>query len=211
MDIAGRKLPLVARPAGTQYVRIHRTADGAVWFGWNAAAGQFRPPANRFDAPDRSDGVLYAAVTRDSSFAETIGRKPHTFRLTDELAALQVTTLTLTRELRSVHLEGGEAVGALGATGVVGVGPQVWRVAGRKHYTPIPTCRTASNIGAVTTLTKSPSRSSTASVERVLCRLESCRWYRISSGSERCDLGTRYWNHHCEEQWRESQTPIVPR
>ena len=123
-DIAARMLPLVARPAGTQYVRIHRAADGAVWFGWNAAVGQFRPPTNRFDAPDRSYGVLYAALTRDGSFAETIGRKPRTFKSNDELAALAVTTLALTRELRLVDLHGGEAVGALGATGVIGVGPQ---------------------------------------------------------------------------------------
>jgi hypothetical protein len=123
-DIAARKLPLVSRPAGTQYVRIHRATDGAVWFGWNGATRQFRPPTNRFDAPDRSYGVLYAAVTRDGSFAETIGRKPRTFRSNDELAALAVTTLAFTRELRLIDLHGGEAVGALGATGVVGVGPQ---------------------------------------------------------------------------------------
>lgn len=123
-DIASRKLPLVARPAGTRYLRIHRATDGAVWFGWNVATRQFRPPINRFDAPDRSYGVLYASVARDGAFAETIGRKPRTFRSNDELAALVVTTLALTNELRLVDLHGGEAVGALGATGVVGVGPQ---------------------------------------------------------------------------------------
>jgi RES domain len=123
-DIATRKLPLTARPAGTRYARIHRAADGPVWFGWNHVAAAFRPPTNRFDAPDRSYGVLYAAVTRDGSFAETIGRKPGIFRSSDELAGLAMTTLALTRELRLVDLHGGAAVGALGATGVVGVGPQ---------------------------------------------------------------------------------------
>lgn len=123
-DIAKRKLPLVPRSAGTRYVRIHRATDGAVWFGWNAATRQFRPPTNRFDAPDRSYGVLYAAATRDGSFAESIGRKPGTFRSNDELAALAVTTLTLIRDVRLIDLHGGEAVGAIGATGVVGVGPQ---------------------------------------------------------------------------------------
>jgi RES domain len=123
-DIAARRLPLLVRPAGTQYVRIHRATDSAVWFGWNPATRQYRPPANRFDAPDRSYGVLYAAVTRDGSFAETIGRKPGMFWANDELAVLAVTTIALTRELRLVNLHGGEAVGALGATGVIGVGPQ---------------------------------------------------------------------------------------
>ncbi len=98
-DIATRKLPLVPRPAGMRYVRIHRATDGAVWFGWNAATQQFRPSSNRFDAPDRSYGVLYMAATRDGSFAESIGRKPGTFRSNDELAALAVTTLALTREV----------------------------------------------------------------------------------------------------------------
>ena len=124
VDIATRKLPLVERPPGTRYVRIHRAADGPVWFGWNPGAGQFRPPTNRFDAPDRSFGVLYAAVTRDGSFAETVGRKPDTFRANDELSGLAMTTLALTKALRLVDLHGGAAVGALGATGVVGVGPQ---------------------------------------------------------------------------------------
>ena len=123
-EIAKRKLPLIPRSAGTRYVRIHRAADGAVWFGWNATTRQFRPPANRFDASDRSYGVLYAAANRDGSFAESIGRKPGSFRSNDELAALAVTTLALTRELRLIDLHGGDAVGALGATGVVGVGPQ---------------------------------------------------------------------------------------
>lgn len=123
-DIATRKLPLVERSAGTRYVRIHRAADGPVWFGWNPVAAAYRPPTNRFDAPDRSYGVLYAAVTRDGLFAETIGRKPGTFRSNDELAGLGMTMLALTRELRLVDLHGGAAVGALGATGVVGVGPQ---------------------------------------------------------------------------------------
>jgi RES domain len=123
-DIASRKLPLVTRLAGTQYLRIHRAADGAVWFGWNAATRQFRPPTNRFDAPDRSYGVLYAATRREGAFAEAVGRKPGSFRSNDELAALAVTTLALSKDLQLVNLHGGEAVGALGATGVVGVGPQ---------------------------------------------------------------------------------------
>lgn len=123
-DIATRKLPLVPRPAGTRYVRIHRATDEAVWFGWNPTTRQFRPPTNRFDAPDRSYGVLYAAARREGAFAEAVGRKPGSFRSNDELSALAVTTLALSRDLRLVDLHGGDAVGALGATGVIGVGPQ---------------------------------------------------------------------------------------
>jgi hypothetical protein len=64
------------------------------------------------------------STTRDGSFTETIGRKPRSFRSNDELAALAMTTLALTRELRLVDLHGGEAVGALWPTSVVGVGPR---------------------------------------------------------------------------------------
>ena len=123
-DIAKRKLPLVLKPAGTRYVRIHRATDGVIWFGWSPTEKRFRAPTNRFDSPNRSFGVLYAAASRDGAFAESMGRKPGSFRTDDELSALSLTELELTREVRLVDLHGGEAVGALGATGVVGVGPQ---------------------------------------------------------------------------------------
>jgi RES domain len=122
-DINRRRVPLVRRVAGSRYVRIHRAADGPVWFGRDSVTGVFRPPINRFDAPDRSYGVLYAALARDGAFAEAIGRKPRSFRSDTELAELAITTLFLARNLRLVDLHGGEAVGAIGATGVVGVGP----------------------------------------------------------------------------------------
>ena len=51
--------------------------------------------------------ILYAAATRDGSFAETIGRKPGTFRSNDELAGLAMTTLAPTKELRLVDVNGG--------------------------------------------------------------------------------------------------------
>ena len=184
-DIATRKLPLVGRPHGTRYVRIHRAADGPVWFGWKPSAGQFRPPTNRFDAPDRGYGVLYAAVTRDGSFAETVGRKPNTFRSNDELAGLAMTTLALTRELRLVDLHGGAAVGALGATGVVGVGPQslARRWSQALHARPeVPDgieyrCRHNSDEIAVALFDRVG--------ERALNRLGPYPWCRISFGSIR--------------------------
>ena len=123
VDINVRRLPLVRRAAGSRYVRIHRASEGPVWFGRDRATGLFRPAINRFDAPDQSFGVLYAAMSRDGAFAEAIGRRPRTFRFDTELAELAITTLMLTHDLRLVDLHGGEAVGALGATGVIGIGP----------------------------------------------------------------------------------------
>jgi RES domain len=123
-DLASRRLPIVQRASGDRFVRIHRKADGAIWFGWSASTATFRVATNRFDATDRRYGVLYVAATRDGAFAESVGRMPRVFRSDGELAALRITTLALTRDIRVVDLHGGAAVGAIGATGVVGVGPQ---------------------------------------------------------------------------------------
>ena len=92
-DIATRTLPLVEHPVGARFVRIHRATDGAIWFGRDPVTSTFRVPTNRFDSPDRSYGVLYAAVTRDGAFAESIGRTPRSFRSDAELAQLLVTYL----------------------------------------------------------------------------------------------------------------------
>jgi len=123
-DLARRSLPLVQRAAGERFVRIHHMKDGPIWFGWNAMTATFRVATNRFDSADRSYGILYLAATSDGAFAESVGRKPRTFRSDDELAVLRLTTLELTRAVRVVDLHGGAAVGTIGATGVVGVGPQ---------------------------------------------------------------------------------------
>lgn len=124
VDLATRTLPIAERPPGERFVRVHRATDGAVWFGWDGARASFRAATNRFDSPDLSYGVMYMAVTRDGAFAESVGRKPGSFRSDAELAALRLTTLELVRAVHVVDLHGGAAVGALGATGVVGVGPQ---------------------------------------------------------------------------------------
>jgi RES domain len=123
-DLATRTLPTARRLAGERFVRIHHMTDGPIWFGWNAKTTTFRAATNRFDAADRSFGVLYLAAGRDGAFAESVGRKPRIFRSDDELATLRLATVELTRDLQIVDLHGGAAVGAMGATGVVGVGPQ---------------------------------------------------------------------------------------
>lgn len=112
------------RAAGEAFVRVHRKTDGPIWFRWDAGLATFRVATNRFDSPGRHYGVLYVAATRDGAFAESVGRVPRVFRSDEELAALRLTTLALTRDIKVVDLHGGAAVGAMGATGVVGVGPQ---------------------------------------------------------------------------------------
>ena len=123
-DLSTRRLPIVSRVAGEVFVRVHRRTDSPIWFGWDAGTRTFRAALNRFDSPGRAYGVLYVAATRDGAFAESVGRVGRVFRSDEELAGLRLTTLALARDLRVVDLHGGAAVGAMDATGVVGVGPQ---------------------------------------------------------------------------------------
>ncbi|MDE2006466.1 MAG: RES family NAD+ phosphorylase [Rhodospirillales bacterium] len=104
-------------------MRLHRADHDAIWFGRDAAMGGFHVATNRFDSAERRYGVLYLAATRDGAFAESVGRVPGVFRSDQELADLRLTTLALRRAVRVVDLHGGAALGAIGATGVVGVGP----------------------------------------------------------------------------------------
>jgi hypothetical protein len=128
-DIDERALPLAALARGTVLRRIHRAERAPIWFGRDGEDAPLPPPTSRFDDPSRQFGVLYAAATRDGAFAETVGRTPNVFRSDAELARLIVAELELTRELRVVAPHTGEALGALGATGDIGVGPH--RVARR--------------------------------------------------------------------------------
>jgi hypothetical protein len=78
-DLARRVLPAVRRGAGKRYVRIHRMTDGPIWFGWDGATATFRTATNRFDAPDRSYGVLYLAATRDGASRNRLGESREAF------------------------------------------------------------------------------------------------------------------------------------
>jgi hypothetical protein len=54
--------------AGSEVVRIHHAAFGAIWFGPERGAA----PAYRFDAPGGEYRTCYAAESLDGAFAETI-------------------------------------------------------------------------------------------------------------------------------------------
>ena len=58
--------------AGATLHRIHRPFHDAVFFGPSGAT-----PKGRFDAPDGSFKVLYAARSLETAFAETLVRSPH--------------------------------------------------------------------------------------------------------------------------------------
>lgn len=113
-DFASRDLPVETVPAGTAFVRIHRTGLGALYFGTSGD--------NRFDNPDRSYGVCYAARTLEGAFAETLLRQVGaTLVSMATLASRSVTAVTVTEELRLVQLHG-PGLARLGATASVSSG-----------------------------------------------------------------------------------------
>lgn len=133
-DFASRDLPVETVPAetvpaGTAFVRIHRTGLGAVYFGTSGD--------NRFDSPDRSYGVCYAACTLEGAFAGTCLRQVGaTLVSLATLAVRSVSVIVTTAELRLVALHG-QGLARLGATAFVSSGrydvSQPWSAAIHRH------------------------------------------------------------------------------
>ncbi len=110
-DFARRDLPIEVLPVGTTFVRIHRRTLDALYFGTSRD--------NRFDDPDGSYGVCYAARTLRGAFAETCLRDVGaSFVPLSRLAARSATELHVTGELRLVELYG-RGLARLGATAAV--------------------------------------------------------------------------------------------
>jgi hypothetical protein len=90
------KLPIVSREHA--FVRIHRLKHEPAFWG--------RTGDNRFDAPSRAYGVLYAAETFDGALIETFGDvSPKTVSV-NSLAVRGVATVSPIRELQLVDLAG---------------------------------------------------------------------------------------------------------
>lgn len=94
-DLATRPLPL--KESRGPWIRIHACSREAAFFG--------RTGDNRFDAPDGSYGVLYAAEDALGAFVETFG-DPLDVRLVSraDLVKRCVARITATRRLRLVDL-----------------------------------------------------------------------------------------------------------
>jgi len=128
-DFVRRDLPLELVPAGSRFVRLHRTDLNPLFFG---TAG-----ANRFDDPERVYGVCYVAMTLAGAFAETclraVGRQ---FVASAFLAARSVTTIEVTAPLRLVAVHG-PGLARIGATSLVSSGApalaQSWSRAIHEH------------------------------------------------------------------------------
>jgi hypothetical protein len=83
-------------------VRIHRVADGPVWFGPKPGA----PPGNRFDAPKGEFQILYAAETLTGAFVETVLRSHRRVVAPAFVADRQWTVLETTRPITLARLHG---------------------------------------------------------------------------------------------------------
>ena len=94
-DLSSRSLPL--KESSGPWTRVHARNRQALFFG--------RTGDNRFDAPDGSYGVLYAAEDTLGAFVETFG-DPLDIRLVSraDLAKRCLARITSTRRLRLVDL-----------------------------------------------------------------------------------------------------------
>ena len=82
--------------AGTLLHRIHRADHDPIFFGPVGSAPMFR-----FDAPDGSYKVLYAARSLETAFGETLVRSPHIPYVTSTAVRARVRSeLTAARTLR---------------------------------------------------------------------------------------------------------------
>lgn len=122
-----RLLPL-AEGAGP-WLRLHAAQFGALYFG--------RTGRNRFDAPDGSFGVMYAAESPEGAFAETIAPSHHLFRLDPvELVERRLALVHSRRPLLLADISGPGLL-RLGADARLGAGShrlaQRWAAAIRAH------------------------------------------------------------------------------
>ena len=97
-DLALRALPIQILDRHTKIFRIHRTALGAKFFGASADW--------RFDDPNKSYGTLYAGLTPEIAFAETLLRGKGTLIAEAELKLRSLCTFTVRDDIRLVELHG---------------------------------------------------------------------------------------------------------
>jgi hypothetical protein len=128
-DLYQRDLVIDTIAAGSTLVRVHQTRFAALYFG---ASGK-----NRFDDPERTFGVCYAALTIEGAFAETMLRAIGISLVPQASIDLRsITVITTTQPLRLVRLHG-PGLAAIGATAAVTSGgytvSQAWAAALHQH------------------------------------------------------------------------------
>jgi len=100
--------PPITQVAGPWF-RVHRTEKGAVFFGRNCNY--------RWDAPDKSYGVMYAGETWQAAFMESVLHDPHRKIIIEaDLEKRSMALLNTTIPLRLVDLSDGRVLRELGLT-----------------------------------------------------------------------------------------------
>jgi hypothetical protein len=94
-----RKIPVEGLTAGVTLYRMHGNSHGPVYFG---KSGDYR-----FDSPDRSYGVLYAAGTTAGCFVETLLREPGKDYVSEsEISIRRITEIKIVANLSLAQLHG---------------------------------------------------------------------------------------------------------
>lgn len=139
-DLDGRPLALFPLDPSTVLYRFYTRRDATGTRQYDPVYFD-RGNGGRFNAPDGSFGVLYAAASMAGAFAETFLRNTGTMVLPlDLLATKGLVRLAPRRRLRLAHLHG-PALSWIGATAEVAHGglpydvPQAWSAALRAHPT----------------------------------------------------------------------------
>jgi hypothetical protein len=129
-DLDGRSPLLLTIAPGTLFSRIHSRTEGPVFFG--------KTGRNRFDAPDRSFGVLYVGFDEYYAFVETFGQDTG-IRIVTRRALEQrhLAYLELTEPLNLIDLAASGGLARIGADARLLSGShaiaQRWSAALRNH------------------------------------------------------------------------------
>jgi hypothetical protein len=119
--------------AGVRLHRIHRAGHDPIYFG---PAGEM--PQSRFDSPDGSYKVLYAARTLETAFGETLVRAPETPHILSTIVEARLRSeLVTTRPLRLYPLvDAGVSTHGLSFTDLHGIDYlRSWTVSAEIHAT----------------------------------------------------------------------------
>lgn len=129
-DLDNRSPLTFTIPAGTTLFRLHDRSKGPLFFG--------RTGRNRFDSPDSSFGVLYAALDEHCAFIETFGQSTGSRIVTrTSLEQRVLSQMKLMQALPVIDLARSGGLARVGADGRLLTGShgvaQRWSAALRKH------------------------------------------------------------------------------
>jgi hypothetical protein len=118
-DLAVQALPLETIPAGTVLYRVHRSANGPIFFG----PGAGKVPVYRFDSAKNLFGILYISREPNGAIVETLCRNPQFDVIArDDVIERSQTKLICKRDLKLARLYGA-GLSQLGLRNDISTGP----------------------------------------------------------------------------------------